>query len=319
LKEDLHRIALAALALYDLPSPLHIELVNISENATFKVSALTGKKWALRLHRVGYHSKGAIQSELAWLMALRTDGVAITPRPVAGLDSEILQTTLARPAVLFEWEDGVEPLIIDDLSGSFTQLGEVTARMHLHAQQWKLPDSFQRFTWDFETSLGEVAPHWGFWRKGMGVAPLHIKTFKRTVNLIGARLSRFGKSADRFGLVHGDLRLANLLVQNETVKVIDFDDSGFSWFMYDAATPFSFYEHDKKLPELLDAWKIGYRRIGKLSVADENEIPTFIMLRRLLLVAWIGTRSDTVLAQSMGVEYTEGSLELCERYLSLMS
>jgi Ser/Thr protein kinase RdoA (MazF antagonist) len=137
--------------------------------------------------------------------------------------------------------------------------------------------------------------------------------------LIGARLSRFGKSADRFGLVHGDLRLANLLVQNETVKVIDFDDSGFSWFMYDAATPFSFYEHDKKLPELLDAWKIGYRRIGKLSVADENEIPTFIMLRRLLLVAWIGTRSDTVLAQSMGVEYTEGSLELCERYLSLMS
>ena len=39
------------------------------------------------------------------------------------------------------------------------------------------------------------------------------------------------------------------------------------------------------------------------------------MLRRLLLVAWIGSHSETELAQSMGVSYTEGSVGLCENYL----
>ena len=39
------------------------------------------------------------------------------------------------------------------------------------------------------------------------------------------------------------------------------------------------------------------------------------MLRRLLLVAWIGSHSETELAQSMGVAYTEGTVGLCEGYL----
>jgi hypothetical protein len=40
------------------------------------------------------------------------------------------------------------------------------------------------------------------------------------------------------------------------------------------------------------------------------------MLRRLLLVAWIGSHAETDLAQSMGVAYTAATLPLCERYLS---
>ena len=36
------------------------------------------------------------------------------------------------------------------------------------------------------------------------------------------------------------------------VKVIDFDDCGFSWYMYDAATPVSFYEHEPQVPELIE-------------------------------------------------------------------
>jgi Ser/Thr protein kinase RdoA (MazF antagonist) len=100
------------------------------------------------------------------------------------------------------------------------------------------------------------------------------------------------------------------------VKVIDFDDCGFSWFMYDAATPVSFYEHEPQVPDLIESWKIGYRRVLNLSVADEAEIPTFVMLRRLLLVAWIGSHSETDLAKSMGLDYTLGTIGLCDRYLS---
>ena len=42
------------------------------------------------------------------------------------------------------------------------------------------------------------------------------------------------------------------------------------------------------------------------------------MLRRLLLVAWIGSHAETELAQSMGVAYTEGTVGLCEDYLAAL-
>jgi Ser/Thr protein kinase RdoA (MazF antagonist) len=43
------------------------------------------------------------------------------------------------------------------------------------------------------------------------------------------------------------------------------------------------------VPGLVDSWLAGYRRAGQLPAADEAEIWTFIMFRRLLLVAWIGS------------------------------
>lgn len=306
---------------YDLPASVSVEMINLSENATYKVEAPDGRRWALRIHRDGYHSKTAIASELAWLMDLRDTGVVVTPRPVKGKDGEIIQVVahprLPRPrhVVLSEWETGAEPGIGEDLSGPFEILGEVTARMHIHARQWQRPAWFQRHSWDFETSLGEAKPHWGRWRDGMGVDAAKAKLFGRTVDLIGRRLKAYGKGPERFGLAHCDLRLANLLVDGKTVKVIDFDDCGFGWYMYDAATPVSFYEHEPQVPGLIESWKKGYRRALALPKADEDEISTFIMLRRLLLVAWIGSHSETDLAKSMGIPYSEGTVGLCEDYL----
>jgi Ser/Thr protein kinase RdoA (MazF antagonist) len=303
---------------YALPGHLDVTLVNLSENATYKVEAPDGRRWALRVHRNGYHSKAAIASELAWLMDLRESGVVVTPKPVKGLDGEIIQELSGRRIVLSEWEAGVEPGIGQDLARPFEILGEVTARMHAHARKWKRPDYFERFTWNFETALGENRPHWGRWRDGMGVDAERAKLFQRAVDLIGRRLEAYGQGKDRFGLIHCDLRLANLLIDGDNVKAIDFDDCGFGWYMYDAATPVSFYEHEPQVPSLIEAWKAGYRKAGKLPKADEDEIPTFVMFRRLLLVAWIGSHAETDLAKSMGLPYTEGTAGLCEDYLSKM-
>ena len=323
--EILLNVAKLATQSYDLPEGLSVKMINLSENATYGVAAPDGQRWALRIHRDGYHSHAAIASELAWLMDLRERGVVTTPLPVKGLNGDIIQV-VSHPAlsspryiVLSEWEDGVEPGIGQDLVKPFEILGEVTARMHDHARTWKRPIFFERFTWDFETSLGEAKPHWGQWRDGMGVDTAKAKLFGRTVDLIGRRLSSYGKGDERFGLIHCDLRLANLLIDGPSVKVIDFDDCGFGWYMYDAATPVSFYEHEPQVPELIEAWKTGYRKAGVLSHADEAEIPTFVMLRRLLLVAWIGSHAETNLAQSMGIAYSEGTCALCENYLAKFS
>ena len=317
----LEQVALAALTHYDIGGAPHVRLLNLSENATYAVEG-GNRRYALRVHRDGYHSAAAIASELAWAVALRDAGVVTTPRPVwtrqGNTIAQVGHPTLVRPraVVLFEWESGAEPDITDDLTQPFERLGAVTAQMHGHARRWVRPAGFIRPVWNFDTALGEAAPHWGRWRDGMGVTPAHAVLFARTVATIGTRLARFGSGPDKFGLVHCDLRLANLLIDGPTVKVIDFDDCGFSWFLYDAATPVSFYEHDTKVPDLIDAWVRGYRREAPLSADDAAEIPTFVMLRRLLLVAWIGSHSETDLAQSMGVAYTDGTSGLCDAYLS---
>ncbi len=317
----LAEVSRSALASYALPAGCSVDLINLSENATYKVEAPDGTCWALRVHRDGYHSDTAIASELSWLIDLRQQNVVTTPVPVPGLDGEFMQKVghdalpRARNVVLYEWESGVEPGVDEDLRKPFEMLGEITARMHRHVRSWQQPQWFERLTWDFETSLGE-RPHWGRWRDGMGMDDAKQALFGETVDLIGRRLETYGKGEDRFGLIHCDLRLANLLVDGTQVKVIDFDDCGFSWFMYDAATPVSFYEHLPEVPDLIDHWLAGYRRIIDLPQADEDEIPTFVMLRRLLLVAWIGSHSETELAQSMGVEYTAQTVDLCRTYMT---
>lgn len=324
----LQSLATTALARYDLPDAATAKLINLSENATYRIDIPDidpprgRNKWALRVHREGYHTKGAIASELSWSTALRESGSVITPTAIAGTDGDLIQTIEdpalpgTRHVVLFDWENGDEPNgALHNLPVSFERLGETTARMHLQIRHWKLPETFERMTWDFATSIGP-SPHWGSWRDGIGMTPEIAGLFERTVALIEKRLERFGKSPQRFGLVHCDMRLANILIDGDVTKVIDFDDCGFSWLLYDCATAVSFFEDAPEVPNLLNAWVRGYRKIIDLPAEDEREIQTFVLMRRLLLVAWIGSHSETELAQSMGAAYTLGSVPLCKNYLA---
>jgi Ser/Thr protein kinase RdoA (MazF antagonist) len=312
-------VATQALRLYDLPASANLQLICRSENETYKVDAPGEGRWALRIQRPGYQLRNALASEMAWLVALRKDGVVATPIPVAGRNGEWVQTVNLgqgrhRDVVLFAWENGRQPTLEDDLRRYIMKLGAIAATMHAHGSQWARPSGFQRFTWDFETTLG-AAPRWGRWRDGLGIKTRRIELFDRAAELIRRRLDAYGSEADRFGLVHGDLRLANLLVDQGALKVIDFDDCGFSWYMYDLAAVVSFYEHLPVVPELIGWLLQGYRTVRAVSQAEEEEIPTFLMLRRLLLIAWIGSHPEADLARSLGVAYTDQTVALCTAYL----
>jgi Ser/Thr protein kinase RdoA (MazF antagonist) len=303
-----------ALTLYDLPRNVTVTLICLSENETWKVEAPSGTKWALRLQRPGYQSNNSLASEIEWLLALRKDGVVATPVPVAGLNREWIQVVGERNLVLFEWQNGRQPEIEMDLSQCFKTLGAVTARLHAHSRTWQRPGGFERFTWDFEATLGEN-PRWGHWRDGMGMNAIRLDLFGQAAALVRERLQHYGTAPDRFGLAHCDLRLSNLLLHQRTLNVIDFDDCGFSWYMYDAAASLSFYEHLPQVPSLVQHWLEGYRTVSAIGWAEEEEIPTFLMLRRLMLVAWVGSHSETALAQSLGVSYTRQTDALCSAYL----
>ncbi|MET8249428.1 phosphotransferase [Streptomyces sp. NPDC005202] len=320
-QDRLARFARAALSHYAFSPQATVTLLNLSENGTYRVDdPADGSRAVLRVHRLGYHSRTAIASELAWSAALREEAGIRTPVVIPSREGSDIVTvrlpgsTEERHCVLFVFESGREP-DEDRLEESFQQLGEVTARMHVHSRSWRRPTWFERFTWDYHTMLGD-APHWGRWQAGIGMGPDELAVLDPLAQTLQRRLTRFGQSTDRFGLVHADMRLANLLLDGDQTKVIDFDDCGFSWYLYDLASAVSFIEHLPQVPAIVDSWLRGYRRVLPVPAEDEAEIPTFIMLRRLLLVAWIGSHADTELARSQGSEFTKVTCDLAEQYLS---
>lgn len=317
--QKLQEFALDAARQYGLDSDVNVSLLNLSENATFKIEA-DGAQSILRIHRPSYHTPAAIESELTWVEALRASDLVSTPailkapngdRVVTATDS----TGEQRNAVMFEFMQGSEPTD-DRLVDDFVQLGSITARLHQHAKQWVKPSGFTRFTWDLDTALGPNG-HWGYWRTdGLAIGPSELKVLDPLVETITRRLMAFGNGPDRFGLVHADMRLANLLVDGPRVSVIDFDDCGLSWFMYDLGSSVSFIEDSPLIPAMVDSWVEGYRKVAELSKAEVDELQTFIMFRRLLLVSWVGTHQDTETGQEMGTNFTKVTCDLAEKYLS---
>jgi Ser/Thr protein kinase RdoA (MazF antagonist) len=312
------RFAAAAARAHGCHPASSVRLLNVSENATFLIEDPDGGPSILRVHRLGYHTATEIASELAWMDALRAEAGVRTPRVLPAPGGRRLLTLpdesgQERYCVRFEYLPGTEPA--DDDEDHFAELGEITARMHRHARQWPRPSWFSRFHWDYEAALGRVA-RWGRWQDGIGVGPAEREILGRLDHELAGRLAAFGAGPERYGLVHADTRLANLLVDGGRIAVIDFDDAGFSWYLYDVGTAVSFFEHQPQVPALVDSWLAGYRRVAPLPAADEAEIWTFILFRRLLLVAWIGSHTGADIARELGAGFTRDSCELAERYLS---
>lgn len=307
----------AALPRWGLAPEARIERLSLSENIALRAGDGV-HDLVLRIHRPGYHTRAEIASELQWLQAL--DGLLPVPRPVRGRDGELIQDIAHRGhvfhAVAFQYLPGHAPPADADLPLWFTQLGTLTARLHAQARAWRRPDGFCRKVWTFDTMIGRT-PLWGEWRKGLGLDAAGAAIIARAAARLEQELLALGQDADAFGLIHGDLRLANLLVDGAQLSLIDFDDCGFSWFLYDFAAAVSFMEHDPVVPELAAAWSAGYRRVAPLSDAQAARLPLFVTLRRILLTAWLASRADTDTARALGPDYTRGTVEICERYLAV--
>lgn len=316
---ELADVARLAAENYGFSQDAELEQFTLTENSTYRVSEPGRAPIVMRIYRPGGRPAVEILSELAWMRALRSELGPTLPDIIAGLDdTELVEVTRGGTlpscfCVAFSLAPGSEPHE-DDLAAWFPQLGEITARFHQQARGWTTPAWFSRPTWDVSTTLG-ARPHWGPWHSSVPDAEERAHT-QRLADVVTTRLQRFGTDASRFGLVHADLRLANLVADGDDIQVIDFDDCGFSWYLYDLACALTFNEARSDVDALIASWVEGYRTIEPLSAADETEIPTFLMLRRLMLSAYAGLRPDTELAHEMAQNrFAAETCALAERYL----
>lgn len=320
---DMTELARVACGRYGIAPECSLHLYPLTENWTYRVDSGSAAPVVLRIYRPGNRSAAEIASELAWMNAVGQE----SPSLVAGVvrtagGSQVLE--LARGGsldpcycVMFSYAPGREPAD-EELAAWFPELGAITARLHRHARSWTPPPWFQRPRWNVSTTLGD-RPHWGPWQRFVTDAE-ELTQLERLAKVVTARLRAWGEGRQRFGLVHADLRLANLLVDHDRITVIDFEDCGLSWYLYDLACALTFNEGRADVRELIALWVDGYRQVEQLSAEDEKEIDTFLMLRRLMLTAYAGLRHDTELAAEMRTNgYNAETCAIAELYLSRFS
>lgn len=298
------------------------KLLNLSENATFYASdPADGNEIIIRVGRSGYSSKEEISSEMVWVQALIDEKVLNTANPVKTISNEYVATMHTksgqeRMVVAFEKLEGSQPDVGQaNILYWFELIGEVTAKLHKQAKSWKKPEWFTRRFWDYDGIIGEHA-FWGSWKDAIGLTSDGYKIVEKALAKVKPIIDNYGITKDNFGVIHSDIRSTNLLLHEDKVQIIDFDDMGYGWYLFDCAATLSFMEESEIAPDLLKAWIKGYEKVTKLSDYEKSLLPTFSILRRIELMAWCSSHNEIPFCQRVSLQCTKDTEKLCEKYLS---
>lgn len=325
--EQLIAIARRALAHWQWPADCRIELLKLRENAVYGITTGDGRRAALRLHRPSYHSDAALRSELQWMVALGAHGVPTTRAiatpggdwlvnvPVPGEGEQV-------PVDFLEWVEGQPIGSAEDCSfegeeaieSMYAEIGRLAAAMHEHSAGWPRPPGFTRQSWNLEGCLGPQAL-WGHYSALEGLSAVELQLFARAVGVVRERLGAFGEAGDRYGLVHGDLVPDNVMQGPGGLVVLDFDDCGFGWYLWEFTTALFWHIGQGSFGAAWRGYLRGYRSLRDLPEAQLELMPAMFMMRALVYMGWMHTRRETETAAQLRDPVLQTSVELAKALL----
>lgn len=297
-------LARAALAHWDLPESCGLDLLKERENTVVAVCTPAGDDLVLRLHRPGYRTDDELRSEQHFTEALRTQGVVATAACVRTADgdvvahvegapgSDVLQATMLRRVPGVPLGDVTDLGALGaDAAAQYSSLGEIMARLHTHAEQWSPPEGFTRPSWDIDGLLGEQ-PLWGRFWDAPSLAPEDAEVLAAFRRHAVDALAAIGQPPARFGLLHGDFLPENILVHADTLTLIDFDDCGWGWHLFDIATSFVGVWGHREQTALEAAFLDGYRSVRDLDDEHLAHLDLFRALRAATYAGWVHSRDN---------------------------
>ena len=304
-----------------------VSLIKYRENAVFRVVRKDGVQSVLRVHRAGYHSNAQLRSELVWMEELRRAGIAVPQliRPEDGTEFIAMMhpgVPEARQVDMLSWLSGspvgaieeASAASIDELVKIYFMAGELAARVHNQATNWPLPTEFTRHSWDENGLIGDE-PLWGkFWELG-ALDRDQRELILRVRDRLAVDIAAFGKGTDRYSMIHADLVPENLFLDDDGLKLIDFDDAGFGWHMFEIATALFFHLEHPDFSRIRGSILAGYRTTRSLSAEQEAALPMFLLLRSLTYLGWVHTRSETETARELTTMFVDMSCKLARGYL----
>jgi Ser/Thr protein kinase RdoA (MazF antagonist) len=305
--------------------PRLIHPIKVRENAVFAVHLQDGGKVVLRVHRCGYHSDAALHSERMWMQALAADGIEVPRHVLSNTGSSFESTHIEgfegeRQVDVFHWIQGDQLGSVEggvtasagSIGDVYRQVGRLAAR--IHSCNWAPPPNFKRHAWDAAGLAGDN-PLWGrFWELEALSGPQRA-LFLRLKRTLRQDLNEFGTTADRYSLIHADLVPENILADGAHLQVIDFDDAGFGWHLFELATSLYFIRREPVYQEARDALIEGYRQVRPLRAEHLALLPMFLAARGSTYLGWVHTRRNEPAAREMVPQLIEFAVAAAEDYL----
>jgi Ser/Thr protein kinase RdoA (MazF antagonist) len=300
--QRLAELARAALPQWGLEGA-SVTPVAYRENMTFKVGAGGRGAFAFRIHQAGYRTDAQIQSELDLMGYLNAEGIR-TPK-VVPTESGSLFTTVTwagvgepRQCDVFEWIEGKAlretgqglDVPLTELTAFYAEVGRIAASIHNATERWQRPPGFERPAWDSEGIFG-VNAHLGDFRRLGDVTDEQKHLLAEIAEKVEEALLAFGQAPDRYGLSHCDFLAENLFICDDGIRLLDFDDAGDSWYLFDLCTAvFDLLETPAYEP-CLESTLTGYRERRELPDEHLKMIPAFVMARILSYLGWCAKKT----------------------------
>ena len=263
------------------------ELIAYRENVTFKAQDNFGNRLVLRFHRKDYSQKYEIVSELLWLEELNEKNINV-PKPVKSIQNNYIEDIEGQLISVLSWIKGTPLTKINENKNKqinkiiFFNLGKEIAKVHNFSDCWIKPDQFCKRKWDIEGLLGE-SPVWDKFWTNPGLTQTQTDQINFMKNQCYFFLKKMMHELD-YGLIHADAVRDNVLVQdNYKVNLIDFDDSGFGFRLFDIATTLLHYISNKNFLTIKENILKGYLSERFL---DFHFLNIFILIRSFTYVGW---------------------------------
>lgn len=296
----LAHLALSAFG-YD-PATVPLTFVKLRENCVFRADTPDGPI-ALRLHRPGYRSPAEISAESEYIEFLAERGfpvVQLVPAPSGGHIVSVRDGDHEVVVDAQRWVEGSRPLgSSHDSEGSgenvglhadhFEAMGTLAARLHHVAEESAATHTFTRAPWSAEGVIGERAL-WGDALSLPSLTPKDADLLRRTRQSILAELERFGTSPAVYGTIHADFTPENLLLADGEFVLIDFDDFGEGWYLFDLATALFFLQGHPEYEQFHGALLRGYGAVRPLSTRELDLLDLFLVARGFTYLGWAATR-----------------------------
>lgn len=278
----LRKLAQEALRHYDLEVS-RLQLLSHLYNTMFQADTAFGR-YVLRINLPGIRSLEQIRAEMAWLAALRHDTDLPVPQPLANRQGELVTTVQvpevpeARHCAIFSWLPG--PLLADKLSpAALEHLGQITARLHQHAQSFRLPPGSRLKKLDgvgldqgivlFDEPYRELVP------------PERAALFREALSRVEEGLGRLYQQPEPPRILHADLHQWNLKLWKGRLAVLDFDDCALGYPVQDLAISLYYFQQSPHYPVLREALRRGYETLSEWPEEYPGQVDTLIVGRGL--------------------------------------
>lgn len=289
-------------------------LIAQRENKVFRVDH-NGQSYALRLHRARYRTDAELWSELQWMAELSRGGLNV-PAPVLSAQGEALHRVEGIQVDVLTWLRGAPigetgtPLKARDRTGLFQQLGAAMARMHALSDDWVPPQGFIRCHWDCAGLVGDT-PLWGRFWENPSLSDQQRALMRQVREVLHSQLSRLSHSLD-YGLIHADLVRENVLAHEGALQLIDFDDAGFGFRLFDLATTLLKNRSEPDYLALKQALISGYLSVRDI---DLSALDLFLLARSATYVGWIIPRMNEAGSQARNARFIGTTSKLANEYL----